>query len=164
MNPLLRDLYGHQHWADAEHWRAVDAHPPAAADPAIRTRLHHMHLVQRAFRWMVGDRQAPFPWSKPEDFPTLADLQSATREYHDEMSRFLAALPAQRFDERIEIPWFKDPPLSLTVAEALTQCAMHSQWHRGQNAARLRELGAEPPMVDLIVWYWKGRPAAVWQP
>ena len=46
--------------------------------------------------------------------------------------------------------------------EALTQCAMHSQWHRGQNAMRLRELGGEPPAVDLIVWYWKGRPEAQW--
>ena len=38
--------------------------------------------------------------------------------------------------------------------------AMHSQWHRGQNAMRLRELGGEPPTTDLIVWYWKGRPSA----
>jgi len=44
--------------------------------------------------------------------------------------------------------------------EALTQMAMHSQWHRGQNATRLRELGAQPPTVDLIAWYWKGRPSA----
>ena len=159
---MLRDLYGHQRWADAEHWRAIEAHAPAAADPALRARLHHIHLVQRAFRWMVGDRQTSFPWTKPEDFPTLADLKSATRAYHDEVSQFLAATPAERFEESVEIPWFKEPALTLTVTEALTQCAMHSQWHRGQNAVRLRELGAEPPMVDLIIWYWKGRPDAVW--
>ena len=47
----------------------------------------------------------------------------------------------------------KDPALTITVGEALTQCAMHSQWHRGQNATRLRELGGHPPMVDLIVWF-----------
>jgi uncharacterized damage-inducible protein DinB len=39
---------------------------------------------------------------------------------------------------------------------------MHSQHHRGQNATRLRELGGEPPMTDLIVWYWKGRPGPRW--
>jgi uncharacterized damage-inducible protein DinB len=162
MNPLLRDLYGHQAWADAEHWRAIEAHPTAAADRPLRERLHHIHVVQRAFRWMVGDRQTAFAISKPEDFATLADLKSAMREYHGEIARFLASLPPQRFEETIEVPWFKEPALSLTVAEALTQCAMHSQWHRGQNAVRLREAGAEPPMVDLIVWYWKGRPAAAW--
>jgi hypothetical protein len=26
MNSLLLDLYGHQAWADAEHWRAIGAH------------------------------------------------------------------------------------------------------------------------------------------
>jgi hypothetical protein len=26
----------------------------------------------------------------------------------------------------------------------------------------LRELGAEPPMTDLIFWYWKGRPGPDW--
>ena len=71
-------------------------------------------------------------------------------------------MPASRLDEYIDIPWFKDPPLSITVTEALTQCAMHSHYHRGQNATRLRELGGEPPLTDLIGWYWKGRPAPVW--
>ena len=39
---------------------------------------------------------------------------------------------------------------------------MHSQHHRAQNATRLRELGGKPPTTDLIVWYWKGRPAPHW--
>jgi uncharacterized damage-inducible protein DinB len=162
MTSLLRDLYGHQEWADAEHWRAIEVHPPAAEDVALRARLHHINVVQRAFRWLVGDRQSPFTIGRPEDFATLGDLKAAMRQYHDEVRRFLAALPAERFDELMEVPWFKQPALSLTVTEALMQCAMHSHWHRGQNAVRLRDLGAEPPTVDLIVWYWKGRPAAVW--
>jgi uncharacterized damage-inducible protein DinB len=53
--------------------------------------------------------------------------------------------------------------MTLTVTEALTQCDMHSQHHRGQNATRLRELGGEPPPTDLIFWYWKGRPAPEWR-
>ena len=163
MNPLLRDFYGHQAWADAEHWRAIEALPAARADKAIRDRLHHIHLVQRGFRWVVGDRETPFAFTKPEDFASLRDLRSYAREYHEEVARFLDAMPAARFDETIDILWFKDPPLRITVTEALTQCAMHSQWHRGQNATRLRELGVEPPPVDLIVWYWKGRPAAAWE-
>jgi uncharacterized damage-inducible protein DinB len=40
---------------------------------------------------------------------------------------------------------------------------MHSHYHRGQNATRLRELGGDPPGTDLITWIWKGRPAASWQ-
>ena len=100
--------------------------------------------------------------TKPEDFRSLADLKSYAREYHEEMPGFLEAFTTARLDEKIEMPWFKEPPLAITVTEALTQCAMHSHYHRGQNATRLRELGGEPPGTDLIVWYWKGRPAPDW--
>ena len=102
MNSLLRDFCGHQAWADAEHWWAIEAHAAASHDQVIRNPLHH------------------------------------------------------------SMPWFTNPPLSITVAEALTQCAMHSHYHRGQNATLLRELGGVPPATDLIVWQWKGRPAGTW--
>jgi uncharacterized damage-inducible protein DinB len=158
MNPLLRDLYGHQAWADAEHWHAIGRHQPACEDPAIRARLHHIHLVQRIFYWAVGDRSTPFQLSKPEDFPSYAQLQTYGRECHDEVRRLFEAITEERLAEAITIPWVQEPPLSIMVTEALTQCAMHSHYHRGQNATRIRELGGEPPLTDLIVWYWKGRP------
>lgn len=162
MDSLLRDLYGHQAWADAEHWRAFEACPTARDDQAIRNRLHHLHLVQRAFTWAVGDRKTEFAFSKPEDFKSFDDLKAFARETHANLDRFLSQLADVRLAEEVSIPWFKDPPLTLTVSQALTQCVMHSQWHRGQNAERLRELGGKPPAVDLIVWFWKGRPAAQW--
>ena len=162
MNPLLRDFYGHQVWADAEHWQAIEAHPPSAQDAAIRNRLHHIHMVQRAFLWAVGDRAAGFALTKADDFTSLADLKRYARGYHDQIVRIFETLTDARLEERIAVPWFTDPPLSITVTEALTQCAMHSHYHRGQNATRLRELGGEPPGTDLIVWYWKNRPAPAW--
>ena len=162
MNALLRDFYGHQAWADAEHWRAIEAHPPAAEDSVIRDRLHHIHMVQRAFLWAVGDRTAGFVITKPEEFASWSELKRYARGSHDDIDRYLESVDAARLDERISVPWFTKPPLSITVTEALTQCAMHSHYHRGQNATRLRELGGVPPMTDLIVWYWKGRPAPAW--
>lgn len=162
MHALLRDLYGHQAWADAEHWRAIGSHPPAAADPAVRARLHHIHSVQRAFLWCVGDRATPFIVTAPGNFNSLEDLKEYGREYHAQAAAFMSAASDTRLDDVIAMPWFTNPPLSISVAEALTQCAMHSQHHRGQNATRLRELGSVPPTTDLIVWYWKGRPAPDW--
>ena len=162
MNPLLCDFCGHQAWADAEHWRAIEAHPASAEDPALRQRLHHIHMVQRAFLWAVGDRAAVLTVTTPEEFLSLAALKQYARGTHEAFDRFLADVSEARLEERIAMPWFKDPPLSITVTEALTQCAMHSHYHRGQNATRLRELGGEPPLTDLIAWYWRGRPAPVW--
>jgi uncharacterized damage-inducible protein DinB len=162
MNPLLADLYGHQAWADAEHWRAITSHDAARDDTAIRRRLHHLHLVQHGFLWAVGDRSTPFAAPAPEALASVDDLRGFAQDYHVRAAALLDGVTDARLAETIRIPWFKDPPLDISVAEALTQCAMHSHYHRGQNATRLRELGAEPPMTDLIVWYWKGRPAAAW--
>jgi uncharacterized damage-inducible protein DinB len=162
MESMLRDLFGHQAWADAEHWRAIAAHPPARDDRAIRERLHHIHQVQRGLLWAVGDRAETFQFSKAEDFRSFEALHAYARDYDAGIRGFLDSVSDARLAEPVAIPWFKDPPLTIAVAEALTQCAMHSHYHRGQNATRLRELGGEPPFTDLIVWYWKGRPPAQW--
>jgi uncharacterized damage-inducible protein DinB len=74
----------------------------------------------------------------------------------------VSSLSPTRLAEKVTIVWFNDPPLSITIAEALTQAAMHSHYHRGQNATRLRELGGSPPTTDYIVWLWKGRPKPAW--
>ncbi len=49
-----------------------------------------------------------------------------------------------------------------TWPESVLQVAMHTVYHRGQVARRLRELGAEPPLSDFIAWVWMDRPEADW--
>ena len=160
MNTLLHDLYGHQAWADAEHWRALEAHPRALEDKAIRKRLHHIHLTQRAFLCIVRGEELVI--RKLEEFPTMSALKEYAKSNHEDAVNFLKNVSKERLGEIVTIPWFKDPPISLTVEQALTQAAMHSHYHRGQNASRLRELGGEPPLTDFIVWLWKEKPEARW--
>jgi uncharacterized damage-inducible protein DinB len=160
MNAMLRDLCGHQAWADAEHWRALETHPQALEDAAIRERLHHIYLVQLAFLCIA--QGFPIVPTKLTDFSSMAVLKAETRRTHADLATFLDEVSPARLGEAISVPWFRDPPVRITVSEALTQAAMHSHYHRGQNATRLRELGGTPPLTDLIIWYWKGRPEAVW--
>jgi len=157
----LDEMYAHQAWADAEHWRAFEAHPAALADKAIRERLLHIHLVQHAFLWVTGPRTSEFAFKKVEDFASMADLKKYGQEGLEEMVELLKKTDQDRMEELIEVVWFK-PPLKISVRHALTQAAMHSHYHRGQDATRLRELGGVPPMTDFIVWLRNGQPAARW--
>ena len=163
MSSYLDELYAHQEWADAEHWRAFEAHPAALEDKAIRERLLHIHQVQYAYVWMTGPRTSQFAFKKIEDFAGMADLKTYARQGHTEMVAMVRAVHdnVSRMEGMVEIPWFK-PPLRVSVRHALTQAAMHSHYHRGQNAARLRELGGVPPTTDFIVWMKNGQPAAKW--
>jgi uncharacterized damage-inducible protein DinB len=162
MHSLLHDLYGHQAWADAEHWRAIDGFAPAREDCVLRTRLHHLHQVQRTFMWAVSDRTAPFTFTTPDGLATIDDLRVFARGSHEEIDRVRTRMSRDRLSQVVTMPWF-DPPLEIAIGEVLLQAAMHSQWHRGQNSVRLRELGTVPPTVDLITWYAQGRPAPRWQ-
>ena len=159
MSSYLDELYAHQEWADAEHRRALEAHPAALADKAICERLLHIHQVQYAFLRITGARTSGFVFKKLEDFPTMADLKEYARRYHAAVGELLKGLDQGKFEEMVEAPWFT-PPVKLSRRHALTQAATHSHYHRGQNATRLRELGGVPPMTDFIVWLKNGQPAA----
>ena len=161
MASYLDELYAHQEWADAEHWRAFEAHPTALADKAIRERLLHIHQVQYAFLWITGPRTSGFEFKKLEDFPIMEDMKQYAQRYHKSVGELLKRLDQAKLEEIIEAPWFT-PPVKLSRRHALTQAAMHSHYHRGQNATRLRELGGVPPMTDFIVWLRDGQPAAKW--
>ncbi len=160
MRDWLTDLFQHQEWADAEHWRAIRDHPAASADSAIGARLHHIHLVQRSFLSVCRGEQPERP--SLESFGGMDQLCAYARSYHEDVRPWLADITPDRLQQSVSIRWFKDPPLQLPVSQALTQAVMHSHYHRGQNASRLRELGGEPPMTDFIVWLWKGQPSSTW--
>jgi len=161
MPSYLDELYAHQEWADAEHWRAFEAHPPVLADKAIRERLHHIHLVQHGFLWVTSPQRPEFAFNKLEDFPSMSDLKKYAREGLGRLNELVKSLDPARADEIIEIPWFR-PPAKISIRQALTHAAMHSHYHRGQNATRLRELRGTPPTTDFIVWLREGKPAALW--
>jgi len=161
MISYLDELYAHQEWADAEHWRAFEEHPTALANKAICERLLHIHQVQYAFLWITGPRTAEFAFKKLEDFPGMADLKQYARRYHAAAGELLKGLEQSELEEVVEAPWFT-PAVKLSRRHALTQAAMHSHYHRGQNATRLRELGGAPPMTDFIVWLRDGQPSGKW--
>jgi len=158
----LHELYTHQEWADAVHWRAFEDFPAALADLAIRARLHHIHLVQSAFLWVTQDSTAKFVITKVDDYPNMADLKSLARRCHSELAAAVDGMDEPRLAEVVKVPWFQ-PPLKISVRHALMQAAMHSHYHRGQNATRLRELGGVPPGTDFIEWLRQEQPAARWE-
>lgn len=153
MSQLLIELYQHQAWADAEHWKVFDAHPNALEDEIIRKRIHHIYQAQKAFLLIcqkkVLDRQLL------TEIQNMSVLKNKIEANHKEAIEFIKNISDEQLGEMVNIPWFKDPPVNITVEQALMQAAMHSQHHRAQNAARMRELGIEPPLTDYIVWLWK---------
>lgn len=164
---MLSDLLRHAEWADAAVWRCVLERDDLVSDEKVRFWLHHVHIVQHAY---------PRVWTgRPLDMPELADFDDTAsilrwgREGHAGLQGFLDGTSDERLDEVLELPWaeelreaFGRPPEPVTVRQTATQVALHSLHHRAQIAARVRELGGEPPMIDFIAWLWLGRPGPEW--
>jgi len=165
---IQRDLFSHMAWADAIVFRAARACAPAANDPVIREKLHHIHMVQRAFLHLWT--RTPFALPEASEFGDLAALEKWARDYHAELHSFVEAIGDRALDEVVPIPWAArisktvgiDVPADVTLGTTMLQVAMHSGYHRGQVNLRLRELGSTPPLTDFIAWYWMGKPYPAW--
>jgi uncharacterized damage-inducible protein DinB len=163
---ILRDLFRHMEWADAAVWKAVLAHPAAAKDERVLKLFHHLHLVQHSFLrlWRGEPRETPYPefsdaksmmtWGRGCFPGTFAQLDRADTE---SLSGPMAAPWASAIARRLG-----RPAGETTLGDTMLQTAMHSQYHRAQVNARLKELGGTPPLVDYIGWIWYGKPAAEW--
>ena len=116
-------------------------------------------LTQRAWIWAIGDRRLEFVFSRVTDFAPAGELKAFAIVNHTSLSD-VAAAEDSALDRPIAIPWFDN--LQVSVRDGLTQVAMHSHYHRGQNAARFRALGGDPPGTDFITWISRGRPAPQW--
>jgi uncharacterized damage-inducible protein DinB len=167
MDTWMKDLLDHLRWADAEVWKAVLDCEAAGADDRLVAWLYHVHVVQHAFPKVW--RGEPMELPEPSDFAELAALEAWAREGHDDLRTYLLGLTKTELGRELSIPWsarleekWKRPIDPVTLGESVLQVAMHSTHHRGQIAARLRELGGEPPQVDFIAWLWLGRPEPRW--
>jgi uncharacterized damage-inducible protein DinB len=162
----LRELIHHMQWADALVWSAVLSNPEVSSDPALRGKLFHTHMVQRAFFsvWQAGAISPP-----PSDTPDLPSALASARDYYSDLTPFLDALGEGELEQPVALPWAgrfaqrlgREPAIP-TLAETILQVAMHSAYHRGQVNTRLREVGIEPPLTDYIAWVWFGRPEPQW--
>lgn len=162
----LRELVAHMEWADALVWSTTLQSGPARADERIRTWLYHIHTVQRAFTAIWKDATPDLP--NVSTFPEAPALAAWGRNGHATLQAHLAQADDAALARVIKLPWAgraierHEAVSHPTMRDTVRQVAMHSMHHRGQVNARLRELGAEPPLVDYIAWIWRGRPAPAW--
>ena len=164
---MLDDLVQHMGWADARVWSCVLDVPELASDRTIHERMYHLHLVQRGFLllWLQPTTSLP----EPPQFSDAVALASWGHEYHRELAEYLTSSARSAPDSPVNVPWathvteqFGRSAEPTTFGETMLQVMSHSTHHRGQVNTRIRELGAEPPLIDFIVWLWLGRPGAEW--
>jgi uncharacterized damage-inducible protein DinB len=164
---LLRELFHHMEWADAEVWRAVLATDAARHDIVLRDLLLHLHGVQGAFVNLWAKRPMSFP--DASQLPDVAAVRTWVEPNYRDAFEHLGRVDPGLLEERQTMPWLAAletqlgrPLADPTLGETMFQVTSHSTYHRGQVNARLRAVGGQPPLVDYIAWVWFGKPGADW--
>ena len=160
MLDLIRDLYAHQEWADALHWRAILGSDAARKDPELKARLVHIHGAQQI--WLGRWQGVVLGFPKAEDHETLEDTHHFAQACHAALRAFLSLQREADLKNEIVYTYSGGDSFTQPLGDLMLHVAFHSHYHRGQNAARLRALGVPPPDADLVIWQRTGRPAARW--
>jgi uncharacterized damage-inducible protein DinB len=150
---LLLDLARHQAWADAAHWKALRENAALLEDAEIRKRLNHMVTAMTRLTTLARGETPDLAGMKEID--SIDELEAAMARAQAELT---AALGSADLDKMISLPRGPKGPFQAPAGVLLLQAVTHGQHHRGQNASRMRQLGATPPMTDFVVWFALGRP------
>ena len=149
MLSLISELVRHKWWANSNLLQSIENHQPAAEDPELRKLLHHILIANRY--WLLLTLGQPFIDADERIVPNSHDAlsQQFGRTEHLELDWLSQATPAD-LDRPLQPRAL--PGITVSVAQAATQVALHSQGHRSQCATRLRALGGTPAPMDFVLW------------
>src|SRR5262245_13059205 len=91
----IQELFEHMEWADALVWQTAAASDTALDDEIIRSRLLHIHTVQRAFLRIWQGQQ---PNLNLDNDLTGTALAAWGREYHQEARQYLSEISETDLD------------------------------------------------------------------
>ena len=156
----LRDLMGHQEWADAVFFHIWSKAEGTWDDEEVRRRTEHNLFVQEGFRSLIlGEPVGHWNEGPP---PSFLELKKQAHKATALCRDLVGKMEEKKLADIVKPPWAPDTLHHITVADALVQVAMHTQHHRGQNITRLKQLGGKTVNVDWIIWLWKGKPEGRW--
>ncbi len=157
MNDDFASLYAYNRWADrlildacrnltAEQYGAE----PVPGWSSVRSSIVHIAVVTEG--WLRG-----VAGETVESVPTEAELATVddAERLLDGAYRIFEDLAPSLTPENLSTPRTfsgRGRTAVLPPWAVLRQIVNHSTYHRGQVAAKLKRLGVEPPMTDLIRW------------
>ncbi|MGE3822266.1 MAG: DinB family protein [Isosphaeraceae bacterium] len=154
----LKSLHAFNRWADG---RVVEAlrtlsteqytREPAPGWPSVRSTF--VHCADGASIWARRLRGESVTSRRTvADLPTLDDAERLLREGHEAFDRLLA----ETTPEALAAVWtyhnLQGQAASLPLWAVYRHVVNHATYHRGQIASKLRLLGFDPPVTDLVQW------------
>ena len=88
----------------------------------------------------------------PDDFAGIPELRARWREIENERRQLLETLTDESLGQDLSYKNIKGEPFTLPLIEQMQHVVNHSTLHRGQVVGMIRQLGVQPPAVDLLYY------------
>ena len=158
MNEFL-ELFDYNAWANRIILDAVARLPDdqyfrdmKSSFGGVHGTLCHIVWVEQVWlhRWQGKPNPAV---AQGKDLMTLAELRSRWEMVEAARGRFVAELNDSRLEETRVVKPSTGGEYIHTFRQMFRHFINHSSYHRGQIVTFLRQLGAQPPSTDLILYY-----------
>ncbi|HMB05091.1 MAG TPA: DinB family protein [Isosphaeraceae bacterium] len=157
MNDDLFALYAYNRWANdrvVEAARALTPEQytqgPAPGWTSVRATL--VHIAGATWGWARALRGEAFARMGEAEVPTLDDAARLLAQGHDAFDHLLSTLTP----EQLAATWTARDPRGverrMPLWAAYRHVVNHATYHRGQVASKLKRLGVEPAVTDLVYW------------
>lgn len=155
----IRQLYEYNSWANQRSLGAAEkltaeefTRPVGSSFPSVRDTLAHLYGAE----WVWLERfqgRSPAAFPNLNQFPDVPSLRETWLELEKQMSSFVGGLTQADLDRVIEYKTFKFGVYSNPLWQSMLHVINHGTYHRGQVTTMLRQLGAQPILLDLMHFY-----------
>ena len=154
----IKYMFDYNRWANTAILDAVSKLTPdefrkdlQSSHRSVRDTLAHILAAE----WIWLERWkgvSPKSLLDPADFPTVESVRTRLNEVESECDGFIHGLTDEALTQAVTYTNTKGENWTYSLGQMMQHVVNHSSYHRGQVATMLRQLGASPREVDLLVY------------
>lgn len=161
----IDELYEYNRWANQRVLEAAEGlsdeqlrRDLGSSFASVLATLEHMVLAEWIWlsRWRgTSPHGRPSGW----ELSTLAEIRERWAEIEADQLAFLTALSNEDLERPLAYRTTSGQAFTSPLAQLLRHVVNHASYHRGQVTTMLRQLGAQPPATDLVLFYRERSPS-----
>lgn len=155
----IRQLYDYNAWSNRRSLSAAEklgneqfVRPMGSSFSSVRDTLAHIYGAE----WIWLERfqgRSPSALPKADEFADVHSLRDAWLTHEKKLLTFIAGLTQSDLDGELEYKTLRFGVYKNPLWQSLLHVINHGTYHRGQVTTLLRQLGAQPILLDLMHFY-----------
>lgn len=155
----IRTLYDYNAWANHRALSGAEklsieqfTKPMGSSFSSLRDTL--AHICGAEWIWLERfEGRSPSALPNSGQFPDVESLRSQWGEQEKRLLNFVRSLTQADLDRELEYKTLKFGVYRNPLWQSMLHVVNHGTYHRGQVTTLLRQLGAEPLLMDLMHFY-----------